>query len=152
MQRDVAKMRTKPFKPHTILWADDDSDDLHIVKEVIDRIDPRHQMLEANNGKQALDYLHSVEFPEQLPCLVVLDINMPILNGKDALVLIKNNRRFDGVAVVVFTTSSNEKDRQFCRQFGVEMFSKPHTYSEFEEMVGKLLTYCKLDHTQAAFN
>lgn len=145
-------MKTRPFTPHTILWADDDLDDLHIVKEVIDSIDPRHRMLEATNGKQALEYLRSVESPEQLPCLVVLDINMPLLNGKDALALIKKEPRFSSITVVVFTTSSNEKDRQYCRQFGVEMFSKPHTYTEFQKIVGRLLTFCKLDHNDVSFN
>lgn len=134
-------------KKHTILWADDDSDDLYIVRDVISNIDTHYQMVEVTNGKEAVDYLYSSSASQSLPCLVVLDINMPVLNGKDTLALIREEQRFDGVAVAVFTTSSNEKDRQFCKKYGVEMYSKPHTYSEFEQMVVELLSLCNQKRT-----
>jgi len=130
---------------HTILWADDDIDDLHIVRDVISNIDSRYRMVEVTNGKEAVEYLYSSGNSHSLPCLVVLDINMPVMNGKDTLALIRREQRFDTVAVAVFTTSSNEKDRQFCKKYGVEMYSKPHTYSEFERMVADLLSLCKTD-------
>ncbi|HEX8315440.1 MAG TPA: response regulator [Flavisolibacter sp.] len=136
-------MKTKPFKHHSILWADDDTDDLYIVKEVMENIDDKHQVIEATDGRQALDYLNSIETPCKLPCLVVLDINMPVLNGKETLAIIRSEERFNSIAVVVFTTSSSERDRQFCERFGVEMFSKPHTYADFEKMIGTLLTLCR---------
>lgn len=132
----------KPTKQHSILWADDDADDLFLVKEAIENIDDSYQVIEASNGRQALDYLHSVD-AGNLPCLIVLDINMPILNGKDTLVMLKAEERFKSITTAVFTTSSNEKDRLFCQQYGVEMFSKPHTYAGFEKMISKLISLCK---------
>lgn len=146
-------MKTKPFKQHSILWADDDTDDLYIVKEVMENIDDKHRVIEATDGRQALDYLNSIDTPSKLPCLVVLDINMPVLNGKETLAVIRSEERFKSVTVAVFTTSSSEKDRLFCEQFGVEMFSKPHTYAGFEEMISRLLTLCKYhDEENGSFN
>lgn len=136
-------MKTKPFKQHSILWADDDADDLSIVKEVMDSLDDKHQVVEASNGRQALDYLCAIDSPSQLPCLVVLDINMPVLNGKETLAIIKSEERFNAVTVIVFTTSNSEKDRLFCERFGAVMFTKPSSYSGFEKVVGEMLTFCK---------
>lgn len=144
MLREPVIMKTKPDQQHTILWADDDADDLFIIKDIFGSYEVKHQVVEANNGREAIDYLHSATCPSQFPCLVVLDINMPLMNGKDALTMIKNEPRFASVTVVVFTTSDNEKDRRFCEQFGVEMFSKPHTYQGFKGMIDKLLTLCKM--------
>lgn len=143
----------KPVKHHTVLWADDDADDLHFVREVIERLDNKHQLKEATNGRQALDYLYSIKCTTQLPCLVVLDINMPLLNGKETLAIIKSEERYSHIHVVVFTTSNSEKDRQFCERFGVKMYTKPHSYYEFEKLVGQLLSLCDTpDAERSALN
>jgi CheY-like chemotaxis protein len=136
-------MKTKLTKQNAILWADDDSDDLSLVKEAIESLDDSFQMIEASNGREALECLYSLHAISALPCLIVLDINMPVLNGKDTLTILKGDERFRSITVAVFTTSNSEKDRLFCERFGVEMFSKPHTYAGFEKMVSRLLTLCK---------
>ena len=148
--RDCVNMKTKPNKYHSILWADDDADDLFIVREVMESIEDKHQMVEAFNGRQALDYLHSIDCPTKLPCLIVLDINMPILNGKETLSLLKSEARFQAITVIVFTTSSNEKDRLFCERFGAKMYTKPNSYSGFEKMVASLLSLCEFEETENA--
>lgn len=138
-------MTTNPIRHNVILWADDDADDLFLVKEAVDNIDRSYQVVEAANGQQALDYLYSLESATNLPCLIVLDINMPVLNGKETLAILKKDDRFKSITVAVFTTSSSEKDRLFCERFGVQMFSKPHTYADFECMIGQLISFCKTD-------
>ncbi|RYF84775.1 MAG: response regulator [Chitinophagaceae bacterium] len=141
-------MKAKPHQ-HTILWADDDSDDLFIVKEIIHSSCNNHNVIEVNNGREAIDYLHSIDSSSNVPCLVVLDINMPLMNGKDTLVSIKNEPKFASISLVVFTTSESEKDRNFCERYGVKMFSKPHTYQGFKRMIEQLLTLCQVsNHSQ----
>lgn len=142
-------MKSKLFNDHVILWADDDADDLYLVKEVINGIDNKYKVVEAANGRQALDYLNAVSSPMQLPCLVVLDINMPILNGKETLAIIKSEERYRDIKVIVFTTSNNEKDRLFCERLGAVMFTKPHTYSGFKEIISEVLTLCKFRDLQS---
>ena len=140
-------MANKPVTYHNILWADDDADDLFIVREVMSNLKEKHEVVELNNGRQVLDYLNSIKPPADLPCLIILDINMPILNGKETLAIIKSEERFNSVTVAVFSTSSSEKDRQFCERFGARMFTKPHSYAGFQKLVSELLSLCKIQHS-----
>lgn len=142
-------MSTKPVSCHTILWADDDADDVQVVREILQKTDDPHQLIVASNGKEAVDYLNSIQAPKTLPCLVVLDINMPVLNGKEVLAIIRSRKEWEGVAVVVFTTSVSEKDHQYCAGYGVKMLSKPHSFSGFESMVAEILSCCQREEEGA---
>ena len=75
-----------------ILWADDDADDLFIVREVMESYDGYH-VVEMSNGRQVLDYLDTIKSSALLPTLIILDINMPVLNGKETLAMIKGDER-----------------------------------------------------------
>ena len=136
-------MTNKPVNYHTVLWADDDADDLFIVREVMGNLQDKHLMVEVNNGRQVIDYLNAIQCPTNFPCVVILDINMPILNGKEALAIIKSEERFSAITVAVFTTSNSEKDRQFCERFGARMFTKPYSFKGFQTLVAELLSLCK---------
>jgi CheY-like chemotaxis protein len=136
-------MKNNTYHKNVILWADDDADDLFLVREAIANLDDSYELVEAANGQQALECLCSLKASSKLPCLVVLDINMPVLNGKETLAILKEKDWLKTMPVAVFTTSNSEKDRQFCEEFGVQMFSKPHTYAGFERMIGRLITFCK---------
>jgi CheY-like chemotaxis protein len=135
-------MRTQPKKQHTVIWADDDLDDLQIMREVLEKLDSDHHVVEAHNGQQVLEYLSSIKSPSMYPCLIILDINMPILNGKEALMLIRGEEKYNDIPVVMFTTSSNAKDRSFCHGFGAQLYTKPHSCKEFEQVIATLLTHC----------
>ena len=77
------------MKKYTILWADDDVDDLLLFREVLEELTQSFDVVEAANGKEALAYLQKAKAASLLPCLIILDINMPVLNGKETLVAIK---------------------------------------------------------------
>ena len=133
-------MMTNPTNRNTILWADDDADDLQMMQEVLQESKEDVRIIEAANGAEVISILYSDGEP--LPCLVVLDINMPVLNGKETLALLKKDTRFSSIPVVMFSTSSSEKDLAFCRQFGVEIFVKPCSYTGLKQVISKLLNYC----------
>ena len=132
----------KPVKHHTILWADDDLDDLMVMREVLGDIDSSHEIIEVDNGRKVMDYLHRAKLSNRFPCLIVLDMNMPILSGRDTLIALKADPLLSKIPVVIFTTSSSEKDRLFCQQYGVEMMTKPLTFSGMKEVVVKLFNLC----------
>lgn len=127
----------------TILWADDDSDDLMMMKEILLKNSRNYQIVEVHNGKEALDYLQNAHSKANLPCLIILDINMPILDGKEALSIIKRTDGISQIPVVVFTTSSSELDKMFCKRMDVEMITKPPHYKSLEAAVLRLLQFCK---------
>ena len=106
-------METKPTS--TILWADDDPDDRHIICDIVESISSNYRIEEVQNGLEVLDYLNTAQSTD-LPCLVVLDINMPVLNGPDTLAILKSDKKFKGLNIVVFTPSSSERDQLLCRR------------------------------------
>lgn len=127
----------------TILCVDDDQDDLIMLREVIQEMGQPYDIVEAYDGLIALELLQKMQASDNLPCLIVLDINMPRMDGKQTLVAIKNNSILATIPVVVFSTSSSAMDRTFCAAKKVEMITKPFDYATLFSAAGKLLSYCK---------
>jgi CheY-like chemotaxis protein len=122
-----------------VLWADDDTDDLMLMHHVLQDIGKEYDIREVNNGSEALLYLEEGKKTANFPALIILDMNMPVLSGKEALNLIKKDESLKDIPVVFFTTSNSELDKLFCRRFGVEMITKPPRYANLKEAVKKLL-------------
>jgi len=127
------------MKKLTILCVDDDSDDLQLLNETLSDTHKDFEVVEAHNGRQALDLLQKLKTSGEHPSLIILDINMPVLNGKETLSIIKTDEAFKSIPVVVFTTSGSESDKSFCNLHGVEMVTKPPSFVTFKTVVHKLL-------------
>jgi len=123
---------------NTILWADDDADDLQMMREILQKNNKDFEIIEVGNGREALKVLHD---SEDLPGLIILDINMPVLDGKETLSIIKSDPRYATVPIVVFTTSASELDKMFCKKMGTEMITKPPHFQSLENAVMRLLRY-----------
>ena len=130
-----------PFVP-TILCVDDDEDDLYFIREVIhSRSFPLH-IEEAKNGWEAMNYLEESLLSERFPCLVIMDMNMPKMDGKQAITKMKENKFLSRIPIVVFTTSTNEEDRRYFENRGIQFISKPFEYKVFTSQIVDLLAYC----------
>ena len=132
------------MQKNTILWADDDADDLMLMKEILFKNNRIYEIVEVRNGKEALDFLQKSKETAHLPCLIILDINMPILDGKETLSILKKEEAYKSIPVVVFTTSNSELDKLFCKKYQVEMITKPPHYKSLENAVLRLLDFCSL--------
>jgi CheY-like chemotaxis protein len=130
------------MKKNTILWADDDADDLQMMREILLKNGKSYSIREVQNGRQALDYLDQARREQALPCLIILDINMPVMDGKQTLSAIKSIEAYRSIPVVVFTTSASELDQVFCERMGTPMITKPPSYARLETTVVQLLEYC----------
>jgi CheY-like chemotaxis protein len=106
-----------------VLYAEDDIDDFDFFCEVLKTVSPDHRCINTRNGVETMDFLeNSVVLPE----IIFLDINMPTMDGKACLRNIKLDERFKSIPVVIYTTSSNDRDKQHCLQLGaVEYVQKP---------------------------
>ena len=124
-----------------VLCVDDDPDDRELIRNAIFKVDPSYTVAHATNGKEALQYLTRAE-ESDLPCLVILDINMPVMDGKQTLVEIKRNDKWDHVPIVVFSTSAHPSDLFFCQQFGVELVTKPANFNQITMEAERLLRHC----------
>jgi CheY-like chemotaxis protein len=130
------------MKNRHILWADDDMDDLMLMRHVLQDLGDSYNIAEVHNGQEALDYLANAKASQSLPCLIILDMNMPVLDGKETLTRLKNDDVLKKIPVVFFTTSNSHMDKLYCKHNGVEMITKPPQYSNLKEAVQKLLNFC----------
>jgi CheY-like chemotaxis protein len=137
-------MMSTHMKQPSILWADDDPDDIYIMRDVLRSLDSNHHVIEVYNGRQALGYLHQAKVSGDLPCLIVLDMNMPELSGRDTLVLLKQDPVLRNIPTVVFTTSNSPLDKEFCKRYGTEMHTKPLKLEGLKETMQKLLSLCDI--------
>jgi CheY-like chemotaxis protein len=127
---------------HIVLCADDDADDQMMVIDTILEIAPAIRVASALNGLEALSFLDKAKERGDLPCLVIMDINMPLMDGKQALARIKKDKVLSSVPVVLFTTSSSHLDKSFAERYNTEFLTKPIKYSELYEMVKRMLSKC----------
>jgi CheY-like chemotaxis protein len=127
----------------TILYVDDDEDDREIFTEVIKEEDPNINLVLAENGLKAKDYLQSVQQPKnELPCLIVLDLNMPFLDGKATFEKIQMHPVFKNIPVVIFTSSQNPHDKIFFNNAGIEFITKPSNFSFMLNIAKQMLNHC----------
>ena len=127
---------------HTILYAEDDLDDLFMIKQAFEQYDGSTRLIHTSNGFEALEFLKQAKRNHSLPCLLVLDINMPGMDGREALIRVRQTEDFASLPVVLFTTSSSELDRAFARKWGAEFVTKPLVYSELEKLAKQFLSLC----------
>ena len=130
------------MKNRHILWADDDIDDLMLMRHVLQDLGDSYEITEVHNGQEALEYLAAAKTNKTLPCLIILDMNMPVLDGKETLAQLKQDPELNQIPVVFFTTSNSQMDKLYCKHQGVEMITKPPQYASLKEAVLKLLNYC----------
>jgi CheY-like chemotaxis protein len=131
------------YKDHIILCVDDDPDDLHLLQNALQAVGSNYKIVEAYNGEEALIRLKEMKQIGNLPCLVVLDVNMPKIDGKQTLVSIQKDEELKCVPVVVFTTSSSPLDQLFFAKKNVEFMTKPVQFSTMYEVANRLLGFCR---------
>ena len=132
------------MKKQTILWADDDVDDLMMMKEILMKNNQDQDVVEVHNGLEALDYLNKAKQEGTLPCLIILDINMPVMDGKETLSILRRSEDFKHIPVVVFSTSNSEMDKAFCKNFKSNLVTKPPLYTSLETAIMEILNFCSL--------
>lgn len=126
--------------PKTILYVDDDPDDLALFRMAIEEMGSDYRIIEAFDGMHALALLEEMEKNDTLPKLIVLDINMPRMDGKQTLVAIQNKSLWASIPVVLFSTSSSHLDKLFSESRQVELITKPFNLETLQKVTHKLLS------------
>lgn len=126
-----------------ILMADDDIEDIELIEEAILNIEPDATLHKFFNGQSAIEFLHAAP-DDSLPCLIILDYNMPELKGSEVLSFMKSKKRYDTIPKVVLSTSNASMHQYECLNNGAsEYIVKPDNMKELNGLAKKLLTYCK---------
>ena len=129
-------------RPITILMADDDEEDCELTRDALQDARLANQMKFVGDGQQLLDYLRregryadpSVDAPR--PGIILLDLNMPKRDGREALAEIKSDESLRRIPIVVLTTSNDEADVLRTYDLGVNSFiTKPVTFEGLVEVM-----------------
>jgi CheY-like chemotaxis protein len=122
-----------------ILYADDDLDDKTWVSEANYILNYSLDIEFVENGRQVFEWLKQCK---ELPALIVLDLNMPELDGRQTLQRLKASELYKNIPVVIVTTSSNKVDVEICKRLGaVRYLVKPDKHSEWQEIIKQFLPH-----------
>lgn len=127
---------------HLVLYADDDPDDQEFVQSAFSANTLNVELVTVYDGVEALEYLNSLSILDPNPCLIILDINTPRLNGKETLKKIRQMDRFKNTPVVLFTTSSMPQDKHFALQYGAGFITKPLDTIQMQMITDQFIEYC----------
>jgi CheY-like chemotaxis protein len=119
--------------------ADDDSDDCMLAKEALEKVTSNALLHFVGDGIQLMEYLLDTS---SLPLVILLDLNMPRKDGRQALREIKSIRFLQHIPIVIFTTSNQEKDVMLSRDLGADYFiTKPVLFQQWVDIM-KMLIEC----------
>ena len=126
----------------TVLLIDDDKDDLELLQEALKMADVSHQIIEACDGEEGLQKLDELMANESLPCLIVLDVNMPKLDGRETFLAIKSNKKLCAIPIVIFSTSTSLLDRTFFERHNTAYFIKPVNFTGLALTASRMISAC----------
>jgi CheY-like chemotaxis protein len=125
-----------------ILLADDDPEDQEILEEEILKLEPSVKLRKVGSGKEALDYLLNCS-DGNLPCLIILDYAMPVLNAAEVLGEIATKDRFENIPKVVWSSSKQPEHVKSCIDKGaIGYFAKPNKMAELKSIARQMLDLC----------
>jgi CheY-like chemotaxis protein len=132
------KVANKP-----ILLVEDDQVDIMTILRALKEIHVCNPVVSMENGEAALDWLSRAD--EEMPCIILLDLNMPIMSGIEFLRLVKQDERLRRIPVVVLTTSDEQEDKVRSFDLGVAGYmAKPVDYRRFVEIMRSIDMYWTL--------
>ena len=122
-----------------ILFVEDSADDATLTLQALKRANMANKVHHVRDGEQALDYLFSKCPAPELPQLILLDLNLPKLDGLEVLRQIKSDPKTRSIAVVVLTVSTRSQDLAESQRLGARAhLVKPVYFQNFSEVVAKL--------------
>lgn len=128
-----------------IFMAEDDAEDRSIILEAMEHIHASHMMCFAENGVLLLQLLNKYYENNELPCLIVLDLNMPKMNGTETLDHIKNDERFRNIPVIIYSTSINPFEKEKCMRLGAHSYiTKPISFKDGIETAKTFYAFCRV--------
>ena len=125
-----------------ILLIDDDKDDQTLFCEAISQISEAIVCALTNNGVEGLEYLRSSDI---LPDLVFLDINMPLLDGRETLAIIRATEEFRSIPVVMYSTSVAEKEIPWFEAMDAKWIIKPSDFNTLTHLLADHLMLRPID-------
>lgn len=134
----------KPLrKKLNILFIEDDEIEVMKLNRALSSMSVKHQILGAENGEKALELLNS---KDQQPDIILLDLNMPRMNGIEFLQILKDHENFQFIPTIILTTSNNRRDVMQCFKMGIAGYIiKPLKYDDYVIKIKSLFDYWSMN-------
>jgi CheY-like chemotaxis protein len=117
----------------SILLIEDDPDDVELMEVALKGVDVDYTMKTISQGDTVIPYLETCR---NFPNVIILDLNIPKLHGREVLHLIKKSERFKNIPLAILTTASSQKEKDQCLQLGANIFlTKPSTVEGFNQTI-----------------
>jgi CheY-like chemotaxis protein len=127
-----------------IILADDDEADRLLFTDAFTELKSGITIETVNDGMALMDLLYATD-TQDLPQILFLDINMPQKTGIDCLKEIRADKRFDDVAIAIYSTSSSEKDMDDTFMYGANVYiHKPNSFDKLKKVLGKAIINFKV--------
>ena len=126
-----------------ILLIEDDQIEVMKLQRTVSKLGLKHTIVEAKNGEDALGILQS---GQKLPDIILLDLNMPRMNGIEFLAILKNDDQLKYLPTIILTTSENRADLLKCYEAGIAGYViKPLKYEDYESKMRKVMDYWEVN-------
>jgi CheY-like chemotaxis protein len=129
-------------KTPIVFYAEDDTDDIELMQEMINHLRPEHKLVIAADGEDAVEKLKDLHANNNDPCVIILDGNMPKLTGEETVERIKESIGIRDVPVCIFSTSPADRFAQVAAKFQVKVYQKPASLKQLNKTVKELLNHC----------
>jgi two-component system, response regulator len=135
------RLHTTFMNKFRLVVADDDEDDFITISDAFKELKRIPELYRVADGQELLLYLESCS-RETLPHLILLDLNMPKMDGMEALIFLKGNALWRTIPVIIYSTCSNWEQKKKCFQLGSEAFvTKGNSFKEVIEFAGGILNF-----------
>jgi len=133
------------MKSRYVIFADDDADDLELITGFFKQYNREINVLEFKDGKEVLKFLDDFALNANAPMLIILDINMPRMNGKETLMAIRKHPNYLHIPVMLYSTSNDSRDKLFCQRFNASWVNKPSDVEGVKQIARIIADFCSID-------
>jgi CheY-like chemotaxis protein len=133
---NIAEEKTKPAP---VLYVEDEENDVLFMKRAFASLSISHPLRVARDGREAIEYLKNLGPAEPKPCLVLLDLNLPLISGFEVLDWIRAHPAYLSLPVVIISSSGQPTDKIKAREKGANDYSiKPATPSQLGDFARRV--------------
>ncbi len=130
------------MKSRYVLAVEDNEDDITLMKRIFQKQMPDYTIRYISDGEEALDYLKSKQFKEELPRLILLDIKIPKVNGLELLRSIRKYEEYKSIPVVMLSSSDRDDEIQLSYHLGANSYiEKPKSFTELSKALPAMIDY-----------
>lgn len=138
----LSKLATKSSDQINILLAEDSNDDYFFISDALEKSEFKYRLDWVCDGAQVLEWLEEASLGNRLPDLLLLDINMPKLNGNEVLKELRSNPKFKNLLIIMLSNSKSPRDIQKSYDHGANSFIvKNSNFKEFVQVINSMIQF-----------